>query len=177
MKKTVFVVDVVWTGHIPSFHKMIVKGFLELGNSVISLSPNPKSVEQYIEIENSTYSTNLKCLFLSEEKLKKNLKHRFYESFLHRSVFLKKGFDTCQSKALWLHAREIIGNNRGSERVFVFFPYIDYGFQNQNISASWIEKNFPFDWSVLKIIIKNLEKQNSEIYISCKKLPVYIHIR
>ncbi|MFT5914969.1 MAG: hypothetical protein ACI81T_001464 [Bacteroidia bacterium] len=174
MKKQIFVIDVVWTGHIPSFHKMIVKGFLDLGYSVVSLSPNPESVEQYVGKQDSASLGHLKCFSFSEKALNKSFPHQFFERFAHKGSFFRKQFSLNQSKALWRQAKNLIAENSNSKKTFVFFPYSDYGFQNPNISASWIERNFPYEWSVLNITPHQLTGDSKNIYLSknCQSLSI-----
>ncbi len=174
MKRQIFVVDVVWTGHIPSFHKMIVKGFLELGNEVFSLCPNPASVQEYIEKQDPDFLKKLTCLSFSEKSVHKTLIHKFFERFAHKGSFLRKQWDLSQSKASWTQAKELIDRNNGGKVPFVFFPYVDYGFQNPDISVSWIEQKFPYEWSVLNITPQRLTGNSKNIYLSkrCKSISI-----
>ena len=42
--KTIVVIDTVWLGHVPTYHKILVSRFLALGHRVISLSPDKQKM-------------------------------------------------------------------------------------------------------------------------------------
>lgn len=46
------IADLNWYGHIPMYHRMFVKAFAEIGYRVISLSPAPEEMQQWIEESN-----------------------------------------------------------------------------------------------------------------------------
>ncbi len=56
----------------------------------------------------------------------------------------------------------------------MFFPYVDYGFQNSAISSDWIEQNFPYNWSGLYITPQRLTGGSKKIFFSerCKSVSV-----
>lgn len=174
MKKQIFVVDLVWTGHIPSFHKMIIKGFLDLGFPVCSLSPNPTAVHEYIKGEKPNLLTKLNCLLFSEKSLVKPFAQRVIQRFAHKSAFLRNKYFINHSKALWTHARNLVRANKKSDDILVFFPYINYGFYHKHLSADWIEQNFPYNWAALDITPNNLSDVRESFYgaKSCQSLSI-----
>jgi len=168
LKRTIVVVDTVWTGHVPSFHKLILAGFLDLGYSVASISPAPQDVVKYLQSKGYDSSLFIPIGFEQPTRKERSIIHRFTGRFAHRSLWLKKIATVLEAKLLWKTTAKLISKHVHSNTKFVFFPYIDRGFALPNLNPKWIEQNFPFQWGGLHINGHQLQDRSSQIPLKAK---------
>ena len=74
-KKIFFLIDIDWTkeawrGHLPSYHGYFIDSLLQNGNQVISISPNPKLVQEQLASMQLRSFAKLTLLSFSELKEK-----------------------------------------------------------------------------------------------------------
>ncbi len=166
--KTVVIVDEVWMGHVPTFHKLIVSSFLKLGFPVISISPNPPDINQWMVIQGIDKS-NLSLIEFdfnqakmeSEFGLIKKIKQYFINVALGLLIKVGVSYETVQkrrryemAKLLWIKANETIKmatKNKSSDDIFTLIPYIDHRFLAPGITKRFIENNYFYNWAGLCI--------------------------
>lgn len=192
-KKTIIVFDEVWMGHVPTYHKIIVGTLLKLGHSVISLSPDPEDVKNWLQQEKiTTFSLSAIHFQLNARELEKGftffkkLNNYFINLILFLLIKSRLSENTVakrrkyeQSKLIWQRADELVKSltiNKPNEDILVLLPYIDHKLLVPGITASYIEKHFAFNWVGLHIssIIteQDLWRSNAFKAINCKGLLV-----
>ncbi len=160
--KTVIIVDVVWKGHVPTYHQLIVQTLLAKGFEVISLSPNPVAVESWINAHLPSSLGHLSCHKYSVSPVFNSaIADGGWRLFLRNAVvsaikslpFIELMYRHRSSRKIWRLTANIISDimppGIESTKSVVFFPYLDYCFMHPLLSAKYIDKTFYFPWSGL----------------------------
>ena len=160
--KTIIVVDVIWEGHVVTYHQLIVQTILERGVEVISLSPNPSAVSNWISAHLPACLNRLFCYSYSESPIFSSAmvagrwKHSLRSNFILavKSVpFIELMYRYRSSRMLWKRTANIINDilppGIVPDQAVVFFPYLDHGFMHVLLSAKYVDQVFQFPWSGL----------------------------
>ncbi len=169
-KKKIIVFDEVWLGHVPTYHKIIVAALLELGHRVISLSPDPEDVKEWVKQQNINSSALSTVHFqLNAHEIEKKfsffrkLRNYFINVILlflikshlsEKTVEKRRRYE--QAILIWQRANELIESatkNIPLKEILVIIPYIDHKLLVAGIKRNYIEKHFGFDWVGLHIRI------------------------
>lgn len=180
--KPVAVIDNVWKGHVPTYHKLIVQSLLEQGASVLSLSPKPLEVKQWIDLHCPSLSGRLRCYFFSmhpaagstTEKVAGLLSwsKQVVTNTIKKLPLVEYYCRYYLAVALWKRTNKTIHNYiNDDESPTVFFPYLDNGYLHPLLTSAFIERSFDFQWSGLYLHPKHLRiKTGNVVSQECCKI-------
>ncbi len=192
-KKTIVVFDEVWLGHVPTYHKIIVASILELGHRVISLSPDPQDLKNWIHqqnIDSSALSTIHYQLNTHEIEKEYGFFKKLVNYLINRTILfliklhlsekpIEKWRKFEQAKLIWQKVDELVKSiplSKPNEEILVIIPYIDHRLLVPGISRNYIEKHFGFNWVGLHIrpILPGKDLWRSDTFkaTNCKGLLV-----
>lgn len=190
--KTIVVADEVWLGHVPTYHKIIVNSLLKLGYPVLSISPNPDDVKNWL-IQQNTDCSKLSAILFQDDfsqqerefslpvKISNYFKNYLFALFLKLSLFknyISKIRKKEKAELFWLKLNDIIKHNIEADinNILAILPYIDHRFIVQRITKKFIESKVRFNWIGLNIVKIILPRDNWKINIynasNCKGLLI-----
>lgn len=159
-RTTIHVVDMVWAGSIITFHKLFVSAFLRQGCRVISVSPAPDEVADDIRNRHPELLEHFRSFPISSridaiprKKLfsvrLSNLRRKLTSLLMVNSLTgLYSAYVVQQSWKVLAERLNAIKAEHGEKPDHVFFAYLD-PFLNDYLTASVIDRVFPFSWSGL----------------------------
>jgi hypothetical protein len=166
-------IDIVWNGHVPTYHKYFAQVLLELGHDVLSISPNPDDVLDWVKRNIPDQRHKIKCvLFEGATILDNNLRmtrlskaRAVIREILASFHLLTYAYDLMSLKntmILWKKTNVIIESYLKQynlpDTVIIFFPYIDYLFLHRWLTYGLLEYLFHFRWAALYLHPTHLRK-------------------
>ncbi len=134
--KIIAVVDTAWMGHIPSYHKMILNSLLLQGHQVISISPKPQEISEWIDSKSLDFKNRLSLrIFVSSKALEPGA--------------------LCMATTWW---RDVRNSLREFTPDLVFLPGIEVNIVSQRLTGLMVDEIFPFKWTGLYLTPKYLRK-------------------
>jgi hypothetical protein len=184
--KEIVLIDIVWNGHVPTYHKYFAQVLLEMGNNVLSISPDPSDVLTWVKRNIPNQSHKIKCVLFERaataathetnvhkprfSKLKSGIGHILRYSnllpFMYTAINLRNAMN------LWRKTNNLVDTyvkqyNLPSTMI-IFFPYIDYQFMHRWLPHGLIERLFHFRWAALYLHPTHLRKNpDYKCYLFC----------
>ena len=135
--KTIVLIDPFWTGHHPTYLKLISQAVLSCGHSVVVFCPNPQEVQQWIAVNSGPD------------------RERFHAFELHEPQPSQCPFnrlrDVLNGLAWWRAAARAVRKARratGAAPDLVFFAWLD-SYLNFFLDGRFIDLVFRYQWSGL----------------------------
>lgn len=147
--KTAFIVDTLWTGHIPGYHQNILKTLKDMGVQTISVSPKPEEVKSW----------GLATQVLKVSEFTHNNEKGPINYFLKKSGHLHFHRARLFFKSLSSQIKEL-----NPKDYFIFFPYIDNLVISPVMNGFFMDKFFPHPWSALYVTPKYLRKSGFKFF-------------
>jgi len=140
--KTIVVLDSLWIGHIPTYHRILVERLLSLGHRVISISPKPQNLKWEIKDPKKDDYVFLKE-FTEEVRLESGVNH------FERSVrWWKNCNGNVESAVKATHWQPDL----------VLLPGIENNIISSSLTGDMVDGLFPFKWFGLYLTPKYLRK-------------------
>ena len=169
----IVMVDIIWNGHVPTYHKYFAQVLLEQGYNVLSISPDPEDVLRWINDNIPNLSHNLKCApFDSSDSNgttfgNRHIAHlkfalRYIITHCKIPAFIRTFLNYFVALRLWKKTDGVvvryIKQYNLSNAAIIFFPYIDYKFLNQWLTRGLVERFFHFRWAALYLHPTHMRK-------------------
>ena len=137
MMKTIFIVELFWTGHHPTYLKLFTKSLLELGHKVIVLCPEPDEVNDWVFDNCEETAGRIDVYEYNRPELRVSLPGR-----------MKPALVTVRR---WKEAATAIAKISGDLCLvpdLVFFMYLDV-YLNKHLPRQIVDTIFKYNWSGL----------------------------
>lgn len=158
------VADFFWDGHVPDYHKLFIRKFLEQGHQVVTVSPATDEVEHWTGFLNDQYKKRVTAVSISRNDIydqqSSRMTVRNFQMLLKFALLLKKlrfpksGWlhKELFTVGLWIYLNSIIKTqvniyHRSPELVLI--GYLDSHFMVPGITGHMIDKLFDYPWSGL----------------------------
>jgi len=161
------VIDSAWSGHVPTYHVLIVQALLEQGLIVTSYSPRPVEVQQWISRHAPEISGNLTCRFFNEGQHHESVSagkqpphscHPAFKRLIKKIPLIENVYRYRTAIRQW---QQIAANAAMLPGTPVFIPYLDYGYLHPLLTPQKIDSILNTRWSGLFLHPKYLRLPES----------------
>lgn len=172
----VIMIDMVWKGHVPTYHKYFAQVLLESGHSVLSICPEPAEVAAWISKAVPHLNRNLICEPFNSSRndsgaLRQRTDSRVLKALklLYRSsmtpALVQYLFTFFLAVHLWRKTNRMVSTYTRKHNLpvitLVFFPYIDFRYQHDWLFPFILDRLFRFRWAALYLHPTFLRKSTS----------------
>ena len=160
----VVVADFFWEGHVPDYHKLFIRKFLEQDHQVLTVSPANDDVEHWTGSLKGQYKKRVTAVSISRndiyDRQSLGATARTFQALLKFSLLLKEWrfpksgwlHKALFTVGLWIYLNSIIKtqvniHHRTPELVLI--GYMDSHFMVPGITGHMIDKVFDYPWAGL----------------------------
>ena len=171
MHPLVYIVDISWGGHIPDYHKLFIKYYVDRDYLVHSISPSPQEINSWsnllpnnmLEVTGITikdikshwraisYAVNTILRFISKIK----------GDDFHYSKWINKYFETAQTWSFINHLIRKKYYQTGIKPQIVLINYIDQYFMLKGFSHLLVDLLFKYKWACVFMSPTEFRLKNS----------------
>ena len=156
----VVVVDLHWKGHVPQYHKIFIKSFLDRDFCVLSITIAPDEIEKWSKSLSGKDQSRIKAIQFDSKSIRsaKSVKILFlwFSSLIITKLkLLRVPKATFFNKALavllnWVSVNSLIkefSQLHGVNPRLVFIGYLDSDFIFPGVTARFVDSYFHYPWS------------------------------
>src|SRR3954470_14118829 len=153
--RRVAVVDAQWGGHIEAYHQLVVQGLLEQGHAVLSLSPHPNRVAEWIS--SSCPEATRRAAFRTFERQQlaprsaSEPRSRPGRQIATRAIGAVPGVRSTwhlrRAVAQWRRVASAVRQVATKPPDLVFLPYLDGGFLHPMLTVGIVDRLCPMQWT------------------------------